>query len=219
MAYSHIIFDLDGTLLDTIPDLVFNLNRTFKELGLFGHFTDKEMATFIGSGKEEQIRRALKARMLGDKHFAQVNELLSKYYAQNTDTYTKVFPEVKNTLETLKKRGVTLIVATNKPEPIAQDVVKSFFPEGTFLLVRGDRGDGIIKPNPKFLGSLVKQLKVDPQMILFVGDSSVDFLAAKNAGIRCAIVPHGYDKNILTIKDKGLFFLKKFSDLLNDPIE
>ena len=216
MAYSHIIFDLDGTLLDTIPDLVFNMNRTFKELGLFGHFTDKEMATFIGSGKDEQIRRALKARMLSEKHFPEVNELLSKYYAQNTDTYTKVFPEVQKTLETLKKRGVALIVATNKPEAIAKDVVKSFFPPDMFIIVRGDRGDGIIKPNPKFLGSVITQLQVDPQSILFVGDSSVDFLAAKNAGIRCAIVAHGYDKNVLSLKDKGLYFLKRFSDLLND---
>lgn len=216
MAYSHIIFDLDGTLLDTIPDLVYNMNRTFKELGLFGHFTDKEMATFIGSGKDEQIRRALKARMLSEKHFPQVNELLSKYYAQNTDTYTKVFPEVQTTLETLKKRGITLVVATNKPEAIAKDVVKSFFPSDMFLMVRGDRGDGIIKPNPKFLGSVVTQLQVEPQCILFVGDSSVDFLAAKNAGIRCAIVAHGYDKNVLNLKDKGLYFLKRFADLLND---
>lgn len=216
MAYTHFIFDLDGTLLDTIPDLVFNMNRTFKELNLFGHFSNKEMASFIGSGKDEQIRRALKARMLGEKHFKAVNERLSKYYAQNTDTYTKIFPEVKNTLETLKKRGLTLIVATNKPEAIAKDVVKSFFPEDMFLLVRGDRGDGIIKPNPKFLGALVTELNVDPQNILFIGDSSVDFLAAKNAGIRCAIVPHGYDNNILTVNDKELFFLKKFSDLLNE---
>jgi phosphoglycolate phosphatase len=145
-----------------------------------------------------------------------VNELLSKYYAQNTDTYTKVFPEVQTTLETLKKRGVALIVATNKPEAIAKDVVKSFFPPDMFKIVRGDRGDGIIKPNPKFLGSVIAQLQVDPQSILFVGDSSVDFLAAKNAGIRCAIVAHGYDKNVLSLKDKGLYFLKRFSDLLND---
>ena len=212
--YKHIIFDLDGTLLDTIPDLLFNLNRTFKELGLPGGFNNEEMASFIGSGKDEQIRRALKARWLKESHFAAVNALLTKYYAQNTDSYTKVFPGVNETLEALKKAGVKLYVATNKPENVAKDVVKRFFGEDTFLIVRGDKGDGIIKPNPKFLGSVTKAIEDPLDMILFVGDSHVDFLSAKNAGINAAIVPHGYDKNVLLLSDKGLHFLKNFKDIL-----
>ncbi|MDY0214532.1 MAG: HAD-IA family hydrolase [Bacilli bacterium] len=212
--YKHIIFDLDGTLLDTIPDLLFNLNRTFKELGLPGGFNSEEMASFIGSGKDEQIRRALKARWLKESHFADVNALLTKYYAQNTDSYTKVFPGVNETLEALKKAGVKLYVATNKPENVAKDVVKRFFGEDTFLIVRGDKGDGIIKPNPKFLGSVTKAIEDPLDTILFVGDSHVDFLSAKNAGMNAAIVPHGYDKNVLLLSDKGLHFLKNFKDIL-----
>lgn len=213
--YKHIIFDLDGTLLDTIPDLLFNLNRSFKELGLPGNFSTAEMASFIGSGKDEQIRRALKARRLKEDNFANVNALLSKYYAQNTDTYTKVFDGVLSTLETLKNRGVALYVATNKPDHVAKEVVKMFFASIPFLEVRGDRGDGIIKPNPKFLGTIIKGINDPHDEILFVGDSHVDFLSAKNAGIKCVIVPHGYDKNVLLLSDKQLKFIKKFDDILD----
>ena len=212
--YEHIIFDLDGTLLDTIPDLLYNLNKTFKELGLRGNFNEREMASFIGSGKNEQVKRALKARFLKESHFDAVNALLTKYYEQNTATYTKVFRGVKETLAALKAQNVVLYVATNKPHAIAVEVVSKFFDDNTFILVRGDKGDGIIKPNPKFLGTILKDIDAPLEKVLFVGDSHVDYLSAKNASINAAIVPHGYDKNVLLIRDKKLQILKKFSDIL-----
>lgn len=212
--FSHIIFDLDGTLLDTIPDLLFNLNRTFWELGLPGNFNEREMASFIGSGKDEQIRRALRARRLKECHFAVVNSLLTTYYGQNTDTYTKIFPNVLETLEELKKEGVQLYVATNKPQAVARQVVTHFFGEDTFITVRGDKGDGIVKPNPKFLESVISTINAPKENILFVGDSQVDFLSAKNVGIKAAIVPHGYDKNVLLLSDRHLILLKSFKDIL-----
>ncbi len=212
--FSHIIFDLDGTLLDTIPDLLYNLNRTFKELGLPGNFNAREMATFLGSGKDEQIKRALRARRLKESHFAAVNCLLTTYYAANTATYTKIFPDVLETLEELKKEGVQLYVATNKPQAVARQVVTHFFGEDTFITVRGDKGDGIVKPNPKFLESVISTINAPKENILFVGDSQVDFLSAKNVGIKAAIVPHGYDKNVLLLSDRHLILLKSFKDIL-----
>lgn len=212
--YEHIIFDLDGTLLDTIPDLLYNLNLTFKELRLPGNFNEREMASFIGSGKDEQIRRALKARNIKETHFAAVNSLLSHYYALNTSSYTKVFPGVKETLEALKAHNVKLYVATNKPHNVAVEVVKKFFGDDTFLTVRGDKGDGIIKPNPKFLGTLLREINAPLHKVLFVGDSNVDYLTAKNALLNAAIVPHGYDKNVLLVTDKKLHILKHFKDIL-----
>lgn len=212
--FTHLIFDLDGTLLDTIPELLFNLNKTFKELNLPGEFNAKEMASFIGSGKDEQIRRAMKARKIKATKFNEINALLSHYYAQNAIGRTKVFPGINDVLGRLQSANIKLYVATNKPHAIAQEVVTHFFGDTTFLLVRGDKGDGIVKPNPLFLSGMLKALKIDPESALFIGDSMIDYYAAKNAGLMCAIVPHGYDEAVLKIKDPRLLLLKNISDLL-----
>lgn len=213
--FTHIIFDLDGTLLDTIPELLFNLNKTFNELGLKGNFNEVEMASFLGSGKDEQIRRAMKARNIKEVEFANINRLLSVYYAQNTIGKTTVFKGVLETIKALKARNIPLYVATNKPQNVALSVVDHFFGSDTFLVVRGDYGDGIVKPNPLFLKTVIDVIgsgeNVHP---LFVGDSMIDYKAAKNANLTTAIVPHGYDESVLKIVDKKLILLKSFKDIL-----
>lgn len=213
--FTHFIFDLDGTLLHTLPELLYNMNLAFTKLGLPGAFNEREMATFIGSGKDEQIRRAMRARNIPESEFKRINDVLSVIYAQNTSDRTTLFPGVSEVLQILKTKKCPLYVATNKPESIAKDVVNHFFGADFFLLVRGDRGDGNVKPDPRFLGSMIDEINIDPQHILFIGDSSVDFLTAKNAGLMCAIVPHGYDPKVLEISDKGLLKLTNFNDLLD----
>ena len=212
--FTHLIFDLDGTLLHTLPELLFNMNETFAALGLQGSFTEEEMATFIGNGKDEQIRRAMRARGIPATKFSEINALLSVYYAQKTVSRTKPFTGVESLLNTLKTRNIPVYVATNKPEHIAIDVVNHFFANIPFLLVRGDKGDGIIKPEPAFLGSVIKTINTPKENILFIGDSMVDYLTAKNAGITCAIVAHGYDKSVFTVSDPQLIFLERMEDLL-----
>lgn len=212
--FTHFIFDLDGTLLDTIHELLYNMNLTFKALGLTGNFSPEEMATFIGSGKDEQIRRAMRARNIEETYFNEINRILSGLYEQNTTERTIIFEGVSEVLNYLKAHNYPLYVATNKPESIALDVVKHFFGEHFFRVVRGDRGDGIVKPDPRFLGSLIAEIDVAREHILFVGDSTVDFLTAKNADVKCAIVPYGYDVKVFEIVDHDLIKLTKFTDIL-----
>ncbi len=213
-VFTHLIFDLDGTLLHTLPELLFNINETFAALGLTGNFTEEEMATFIGSGKDEQIRRAMRARNIPETKFSEINGLLSLYYAQNTISRTKPFVGVESLLNTLKTRNIPVYVATNKPEHIAIDVAKHFFADIPFLMVRGDKGDGVVKPDPAFLGSVITTINVPKENILFIGDSTVDYLTAKNADIACAIVPHGYDQSVFTLTDSQLLFIESMEDLL-----
>ena len=126
-----------------------------------------------------------------------------------------MYEGVLETLKNLEERGTKLYIATNKPEHVAKDIVPLYFPDNHFIMVRGDRGDGIVKPNPKFLQSVKEIIHSPITDILFVGDSHIDFLSAKNIGMKCAIVPHGYDSFVLTLKEDSLITLKSFSDLLN----
>lgn len=214
MTYKHFIFDLDGTLLDTLPDLLLNLNSTFRDLNLPGNFSAEEMATFLGSGKDTQIRRALNARDLDfDTHFARINALLSVYYERNTHNKTQVFPGIKEVLSELKVRGAKLYVATNKPVYATCTVIAHYFTSDTFLIVRGEEGDGIRKPDTLFFETIMNEINDPLSTVLLVGDSDVDYKSAKNLGIKCAIVPHGYDLKVREIKDKDLIFLDKVSDL------
>lgn len=212
--FNYIIFDLDGTLLDTVPELQNNLNLTFRDLNLRGDFTTSEVMSFLGSGKAVQISRALKARNYEETlHFARVNDVLSAYYEKNTVTMTKPFPGVKNTLETLLKDGYKLFVATNKPQNIALPIVRHFF-GSTFIFVRGDEGDGVTKPQNEFLASLVKKHGINLNETLYVGDSKIDYLTAVNLGVPCVLLSYGYDKPFLEEQAGSKFLINDFKELL-----
>lgn len=212
--YKYLIFDLDGTLLDTVPLLLYNLNLTFKSLNLTGDFSISEMMSFIGSGKEEQINRALRARNYDiATHFAAVNELLTYHYDRNVTSNTTPFPEVNKTLEVLKAHKCKLYIATNKPEHIARPIVTHFFGE-TFIDVRGDLGDGLIKPQPEFLSAFIVKHNINALETLYIGDSTVDYLTAKNAGIPFVLVSHGYDKPLLQSVPENVMLITNFSEII-----
>lgn len=213
--YNYLIFDLDGTLLDTVPELRNNLNLAFGDLNLNANFTDDEVMSFLGSGKAVQIKRALKARNYDERtYFEPVNDALTKYYAENTVALTKPFPSVKKTLEMLRNAGYTLFVATNKPHDVALDVVAHFFGD-TFKFIKGDAGDGITKPNEAFLNVFINEHGVKPSEALYIGDSEIDYLTAKNGGIACVLLSYGYDKPFLARKDFDAILIDEFKEILN----
>ncbi|HZJ89108.1 MAG TPA: HAD-IA family hydrolase [Bacilli bacterium] len=213
--YNYLIFDLDGTLLDTVPELRNNLNLAFRDVNLKADFTDDEVMSFLGSGKAVQIKRALKARNYDEKtHFAAVDAALTKYYAENIVALTKPFPGVEKTLEMLANAGYTLFIATNKPHDIALRVVDHFFGD-TFTFIKGDAGDGITKPRKEFLEVFVKKYGVKPSEALYIGDSEIDYLTAKNAGISCVLLNYGYDKPFLARKEFTAKLIDEFKEILN----
>lgn len=185
-----VIFDLDGTLLDTLPDIVRCVNASLAHFGL--QKIDKEqMRRHIGHGAKELIRNCAGL----DKADPKLNDLLAYYnelYTNNPVRDTEMFKGIKNTLDQLKSRGYTLVILTNKPQATTDRVVEKFFPAGYFAEIVGQSSRVICKPDKTETLNILSRLQIEMQNAYFVGDGDTDVLTAINAGITGIAVLWGY---------------------------
>ena len=182
-----VFFDLDGTLLDTVPDIRASLNATLAEFGYPG-ISYEETCAFVGNGAKKLVVRALK----GDAE--NVEEVYARFrerYGGSRNVETRVYDGIKELLARLKARGVKLAVVTNKPQNATERVIEKFFPD-TFDFVGGDDGSIPCKPDPSLARYAALTMRVAPRDCVFVGDGETDVLTAKNAGMREIAVLWGY---------------------------
>lgn len=182
-----VLFDLDGTLLDTVGDIHYHVNEMLAAFSL-PPITEEETRAFVGNGADLLIRRALKGK--GD--FGACFSYFSERFARSDNSRTRLFPGEEETLRALKERGMKLAVITNKPHAATVNCLSRFFPEGTFDYIRGDDGSLPLKPDPAPARFAALTLRVPPAECLFVGDGETDILTAKNAGMRPVAVLWGY---------------------------
>ena len=176
------IFDLDGTLADTICDLGDAVNHGLEQLGCPVHDYEayKKM---VGNGARKLCERALPE---GKKDKApELHRLFGEYYNAHYLDKTRLYDGIKETLEKLRDNGVFLAVATNKPESAARDIVYELLPRIDFVRVLGGRDDRPTKPDTAILTEIFAALPDDENEVYMIGDSNVDVRTAKNAGIRC----------------------------------
>lgn len=177
-----IIFDLDGTLLDTIEDLANATNHALKQFNFPLHDAGT-YRFFVGNGIEKLIERALPEEHRNADAISMVKHEFLKYYMFHADDCTKPYPGISELLNKLQREGFQLGVASNKMHDATVDLVKRFFPEINFTSVLGQR-DGIpVKPSPEILDEIVSRAGVLKSETLYVGDSGVDAMTASNAGI------------------------------------
>ena len=190
-AVQAIIFDLDGTLVDSAEDLRAALNRLLADLGL-RPIEPTEIKGMIGDGVLKLLERALVAAN-GDPQ--QKDALLPRFleiYQANPATLTRCFPGVAETLEALRRKGFRMAVVTNKPVFATNKILQALGLAEIFPVVVG--GDSVQqrKPHPAPLLEAVRQLEVDVGQALMVGDNIHDVEAAHAAGMRCVAVTYGY---------------------------
>jgi phosphoglycolate phosphatase len=193
-----VLFDMDGTLVDTLPDIAAALNGALVELGL--HALDAaRIATLIGNGPRVLSRRALEAQqtLTTSERDRLVEPLLAGYarnYATQAGTLGHVFPGTIEGLKELSARGFKLGVVTNALQHLAETVLERFGLASHLQLILG--GDRVAqpKPHPEPLWKACDHFGVDPQQALMVGDSVNDVAAARAAGCAIVCVPHGYDQ-------------------------
>ena len=185
-----IVFDLDGTLLDTIPDITGALNRALAALGLPTHSVE-ETKTFIGGGIREAVRRAVPAGTDDDVQ----EEVLAHYkddYRCRCTEGTDYFPGVREMLAALSEAGLAMGVLSNKTEATAQKIIRHYFPDVKFRFVLGRAEGRPLKPNPGAAAPVLEVLGLPPAEIAYAGDSGTDIDFALAVGMLSIGTPWGY---------------------------
>lgn len=213
-------FDLDGTLVDSLPDLALSVNSALAEFNLPAA-PESLVLTWIGNGADILIARALdwaqsqSAIRLDQPQIAQLKARFNFFYGENLCNVSRLFPNVKSTLEQLKAQGFILAVVTNKPTKHVQPVLAAFGIEHLFSETLGGQSLPAIKPHPAPLYYLCGKFGLYPHQILFVGDSRNDILAAHNAGCAAVGLTYGYNYNIPIAESQPDWVLDDFADILN----
>ena len=173
------IFDLDGTILDTIKSITYFVNKTLGEYGIDGISIDK-CKYFVGNGARKLIVRALRSKGVTDE--ALTEKILSDYvmaYDANPLYLTTVFKGIGELISALSERGVKLAVLSNKPDSTVKAIVNEFFKDA-FDAVLGGREGVPLKPNPAAAIDILNMLGFTPEETAWVGDTSTDIETAKN---------------------------------------
>ena len=184
-------FDLDGTLVDSLADIADAMNWSLAQLGLPG-YSLAEYRQKVGSGMDHLCRGCLPEARQED--FVRLRELYSQRYTAFCCEKTALYPGIHQTLEALRQAGVTLAVLTNKPQSQTDRVASLLQPYG-FARVMGKQPAFPVKPDPASLHHLMRELGATAEESLYIGDSDVDILLGKNAGLETVGVTWGFRGN------------------------
>jgi len=189
-VFSAVIWDLDGTLTDTIQDLAEAANAALRIHGLPTHATDK-YRKMVGNGVRALLKMAVGEGASNEIKYAIMADY-ARLYDEGCLNFTRPYPGVVDVINTLRGRGVIQLVVTNKPQAQAEKIVAALFPEESFSVIVGQRDGVPTKPDPFGTLSALRGVGVTPDRTLFVGDSDVDMITAGNAGIKGAGVCWGF---------------------------
>jgi phosphoglycolate phosphatase len=185
------VFDLDGTLVDSIGDLADAMNAVLQDLGHPAHPRD-DYRFLVGDGIEILVRRALPPEVIEATNIASVVQQMRREYSTRWTATTRPFPEIPELLVELHARKIRTTVLSNKPDSPTREIVGELFPNNPFAIVRGAL-DGIpLKPDPTAALEITTSLGVSPQQSVFVGDTAVDMATGVNAGMRSVGVSWGF---------------------------
>lgn len=183
------LLDLDGTLVNSVPDLTASLNRVLMPRGL-ARFDEAEVAPFIGDGVPALVRRALRAR--GQAESQDILDAFLADYGANASVATKPYPGVTEGLTTLRDQGWRLAVCTNKPEAPARELLAALGLLPLLAAVGGGDSFPVRKPDPAHLLETLRVAGGEPAAAVSLGDHRNDVLAAQGAGVPCIFAGWGY---------------------------
>lgn len=186
-----VIFDLDGTLLDTIADLAAAANHALQKAG-FPVYDTETIRIFVGNGISKLLERALPEGARTAENVERLRTDFVPYYDAHNAEQSKPYPGVAALLLRLQERGMMLAVASNKYQAATEKLVAHYFPAIRFVKVMGQREGVPVKPDPTIVFDIMEAAGVGKEDVLYVGDSGVDMQTAHNAGVDAVAVSWGF---------------------------
>ncbi len=209
------IFDLDGTILDTVHTIAYYVNDALSHFGFPENETDA-YKYFAGNGVAHLVHRALDAHNLDtEENFNKVFPYYMENYNKNTLYKTEHFPNMPETLKALKEKGIKIAVVSNKPDSTVQPLLPHFFEDGLFDIAFGARENVPLKPDPAAVNEVIRLCGVEKQDVVYVGDTGTDMQTGKNAGLFTVGVLWGF-RDEAELKENGAnVTIEKPEELLN----
>lgn len=193
MKYKAVIFDLDGTILDTIEDLASALNFSLRNNGFSEKSTD-ETRRMVGNGIRKLILRALPSDV-SQELFEKIHKDFMTYYNEHCTDMTRRYDGVFEAVAQLKKDGYVVAVLSNKADFAVNKLCEYYYP-GVFAVCSGEIAGVARKPSTEPVDLITSKLNLKPEECIYVGDSDIDVKTAKNSGMKCVSVDWGFRSRI-----------------------
>ncbi len=191
MSKQLAIFDLDGTLLDTVADLANATNQALAKCGYPTHPTEAYYR-FVGNGINKLFARALPEEARTEENVQRIRTLFIPYYNEHNADDSHPYPGIVELLTQLQSQGIQLAVASNKYQQATAKLVGHFFPNIRFAAVYGQREGVSIKPDPTIVNDILSETGISRAHTLYIGDSGVDMQTARNASVESVGVTWGF---------------------------
>ena len=213
IAYNTYIFDLDGTLLDTLGDLASSVNYALRTHGMPEHSIE-DVRRFVGNGVRKLIERSVPSGT-ENPNFEATFATFREYYMQHSLDTTRPYDGIPETLAALKAKDCRLAVVSNKMMAATQELCRHFFPDIIEVAIGENEAEGIRKkPAPDIVYASLRELGVDKHSAVYVGDSDVDIETARNAGLPCISVLWGFRDRDFLIQHGAKTFISAPQELL-----
>ncbi len=182
MSYKAVLFDLDGTLLDTLEDLADAMNATLEKMG-YPHHRVEEYKFFVGDGVVNLVRRTLPRDELTEENIKKALKLNREEYRQRWHNKTRLYDGVPKMLDFLEKQNIPKVVLSNKPHEFTRKTVEHFLGKWNFQVIQGVDENTPKKPETKGALKIAKKLGIKPEEFLYIGDTNTDMQTAVAAGM------------------------------------
>lgn len=193
MKKKLVVFDLDGTLLNTLGDIRHAINYVLSSYDI-PQISEEETRKAVGHGLRNALIQVVNksGAIIDDNDFSLMNELLVSSYMKHPCVYTKPYPGIEELLLWLEKEGLSIAVASNKKESVVKEIVKTMLGQIKFAFVLGENGRYPLKPDPEGILSEIGKLGLKCEEVIYIGDSEVDALTAENLKCDYIIVNYGF---------------------------